>query len=408
MALNLALWLFLLQLSRVFAPFPVVELLFDPHKEPDGLVEEWHKLITVQKNQTAKFGQEFPVDDRLYGNLKKCGHLFGPPADSTSFIKVHDIEIYSEIGHGTTFCRPGISMVRKPNETVDLSRDAQVFRHQCLNSMQTQSQNPSLAKIFRLMGAKIEVFESNVAHNSILSWTRHIIRMIKRTEGYEDRWKFFLIIPNAFDIQFGRGIHIIADDILQSIQLLHSEFRSKTFVTVVRNRDLTLHKVAAEKFFFCQKLLDLWNIDEISGHGAWNTLENRIKRNYQQEHFYVELLDVLDGTKPVYYDRIPDVSILDSDCVHFSARGLSLLHGHIWNQLVEPGTRQKKWKPIVNPFFCPRPHCPYLITNENARYCLRPKQYSFETKPRPKLLTALFLIMIMVLFIVLFTYTLCL
>ncbi|CAD5225612.1 unnamed protein product [Bursaphelenchus okinawaensis] len=392
----------------VFAPFPTLELNFDPQKEPDGLVEEWHRFVKIQQNQTARFGQEFPVDDRLYGNLRKCGHFISPASDSVHFVKVNDIELYTEIGHGTTFCRPGIKLVKRENETVNLERDGQVFRHQCLNSMQTQSTNPSLAKIFRLMGAKLEVFESNLAHNNIQSWTRHVIRMMKRTADYDQKWKFILIIPGLFDAHIGRPFHLVADDILQSIQLLHSELPYKTMVTVVRNAHLNLHQEISEKFFFCKKMQNLWKLDPTNGDGAWTTLENRIKRNYQIENFYVDVLNVVDESRPVYYEKVPDISILDVDCVHFSTRGLSLLHGHIWNQLIEPGSRQSEWKPLVRPFFCPRPQCPYFITDENAQYCLRPKSYSFRQRSSPKILTVTLLTMVLFLFIILFTYTVCL
>jgi hypothetical protein len=65
--------------------------------------------------------------------------------------------------------------------------------------MQTQSNLPSLSKILKKMGAReLEVFESNLPHSNLQSWTRHLVRMIGRARGYQDRWKLILIAPGLF------------------------------------------------------------------------------------------------------------------------------------------------------------------------------------------------------------------
>lgn len=64
----------------------------------------------------------------------------------------------------------------------------------------------------------------------------------------------------------------------------------------------------------------------------------------------------------------PDFSVMSSDCIHFSGRGLSLLHIYIWNWLVQPSKRQP-WVPLVRRLYCPRPACPFFATEENIHSC---------------------------------------
>lgn len=100
----------------------------------------------------------------------------------------------------------------------------------------------------------------------------------------------------------------------------------------------------------------------------------------------------------------PDLSVLAADCVHFSARGLALLHLHLWNRLVQP-SREPRWKPVVRPLFCPRPHCPFLLTEQNQRYCVRAGRGARPDPPR--LLPGLFAGLVLLAFLNLLVFALC-
>jgi hypothetical protein len=154
--------------------------------------------LTFQHNQTLRFSQEFPVDDRLYGNLKHCGLDYATSTSSSHTISISEIKLYAEIGHQSTFCRPGINLLKHPNDTLDLVSAAEEFRRQCLSSMQSQSTLPSLAKILKRMGAELEVFESNLPHSNLQIWAKHVVRMIGRVANFNNVWKLLLIAPGIY------------------------------------------------------------------------------------------------------------------------------------------------------------------------------------------------------------------
>lgn len=54
-----------------------------------------------------EFNTNFPLDDRLYSSLKKCGRNLETEQyefQSTDTLLPNLIEIYAEVGHLTTFC----------------------------------------------------------------------------------------------------------------------------------------------------------------------------------------------------------------------------------------------------------------------------------------------------------------
>ncbi|KAI6199179.1 hypothetical protein M3Y96_00598900 [Aphelenchoides besseyi] len=351
-------------------PLDLNSIIEEPIQKPDPLFLAWKAFIQTQNDQTQKFGIDFPIDDRLYSSLKHCGveHTSGS-LPSTHTVAIRDVEIYSEIGSQSTFCRPGVSLVKNLNDTLELEAAAQIFRSQCLNSMETQSRNPTLAKIFKQMGANIEIFESNLVHHKNLqSWTRQIVRAISRTANFENRWKMILLMPGLFDVKVNGHFHTLTADILQSLQIINSHLPTKTIVLLVKNAEVSIQRDIARSFLFCEKMLTLWNIDIPRTSANWHTLEERIKQNYQTEMFYVHLIELTDGATPVIFNSTPDISILDSDCIHFSKRGVSLLHIGLYNWIAQP-IKQVIWRPLVRPLFCLRPDCPFIATKENSRFC---------------------------------------
>lgn len=74
-----------------------------------------------QDNQTSEFERDFPVDERLYGNLKKCGRYnFGGEVLANNIQPV-DTQIYAEIGHLSTFCKENLTLPTLYNETFNLN-----------------------------------------------------------------------------------------------------------------------------------------------------------------------------------------------------------------------------------------------------------------------------------------------
>ncbi|KAI6190151.1 hypothetical protein M3Y97_00085800 [Aphelenchoides bicaudatus] len=381
--------------------------LNDVISTPDTLFLAWKFYTETHRNQTARFGQEFPVDERLYSSLRHCGLDYATSAPSTHTVSLSEISIYSEIGHQSTFCRPGINLVQHPNDTLKLEAAADTFRRSCLNSMQTQSNLPSLAKILKRMGADLEVFESNLPHQNLQTWTKHVIRMITRVEDFNKRWKLLLIAPGLFDLKIGADIQTLNDDILQSLQVIKDKLPTKTFVLILKNTQFTISHDVERTFIFCEKMLSLYNANNAHVAASWQTLESRVKQNYQTEEFFVNIIDILDGSISLIFDRTPDISILDVDCVHFSERGLSLLHTHIYNYIIQP-VRQTIFRPTVRPLVCPRPECPYIVTPTNKQFCPKPKQMEIIDTLKSRTIFGLLFGCIVSLYLILFIYSVCL
>ncbi|KAH7714290.1 Protein Y40B10A.9 [Aphelenchoides avenae] len=336
--------------------------------EVDPLYQSWFDFARLQQSQALKFGSDFPVDDRLYGNLRKCGRFEPHGEFFADSLPPSAIEIYAEIGHATTFCRIEDAFLEKANTSFQLDEVLEDFQSLCLESPQTKSRNPTLPKILRVIGASLEIFESNIRHGNLQIWTKHVVRMIQRAQNYDNKWKLFLIAPGLFDLKPGRYTHELTADVMQSVQYIRHKLPQKTMIVVLRNAAHTFVKAAARRFVFCEKMLSQWHLNVEKTEQLWDVLEARIKSNYQTEDFYVHVLNFLEGAQPVLHSKMPDVSVLSSDCVHFSSRGLSLLHTHLWNWLVQP-TRQTQWQPLVRPLYCPRPTCPFMVTTKNMWFC---------------------------------------
>ena len=182
--------LLLLYINAVYCKKKVVEL--------DPLYESWKQFTDLQGNQSVEFNRDFPLDDRLYSNLKKCGNFEIPGSRMTDNIQPSDIKIYAEIGHLLTFCRIDLILPSNSNETLELKEVVEYFKKNCLQSTQTKTKNPTLPKILDFMGADLQVVESNVQHKNLQAWTRHIVHLIQRIKGYQDKWKLIVIGPGLF------------------------------------------------------------------------------------------------------------------------------------------------------------------------------------------------------------------
>lgn len=69
------------------------------------------------------------------------------------------------------------------------------------------------------------------------------------------------------------------------------------------------------------------------------------------------------------YHRI-DLSMLGHDCVHFSPRGLSLLHIATWNAiLTRPIDRSQTFNFTLEQPICADPQCPFIRTSKNSASC---------------------------------------
>ncbi|KAI1719425.1 phospholipase B1, membrane-associated [Ditylenchus destructor] len=420
-----------LHFYAIFACFSTIQCQYENNYEEavdrsDALLQSWDEFVQLQTKQTAEFNRDFPADDRLFATLKKkCGRPIAMPSfvESAESLPPTAIQIYAEIGHLSTFCSGHAAdfithhRIHKPAAALNLSEVVNVFKSRCLDSLHAKSKKPSLPKMLSALGAKLEVFESNIRHSGLQAWTRHIVRMIQNSEKMrspqEQRWKLIILAPGLYDLRVGESTEKLAHDTMQSLQQIQHKLPSKTIVLLLRNSNQFLLRYFAEQggLVFCEKMLSLWRLDTAKSDAIWDTLEARIKENYHRDDFYVHIVDILDAARPLFSAQSPDVSILSPDCIHLSSRGLSLLHIHLWNWLLQP-IRQTIWKPLVRPLFCPRPACPFIVTTKNTRFCSRvQRELTFGAQieigqplDRSQMLTFGLLGMSTMLYLVLFVY----
>ena len=184
----------------IFSLLHVIHGKKNSQSEADPLLEAWKDFAELQKLQSVEVNRDFPVDDRLYSSLKKCGHFEVLGSRMTENLQPSDIEIYSEIGHLTTFCRVDLALASQVSNLTNLNMNEiiTIFKKNCLESMQIKSNNPTIPKILAVMGANLRVIESNVVHKSLAAWTKSVIHMIERVENYHHKWKFIVIAPGLF------------------------------------------------------------------------------------------------------------------------------------------------------------------------------------------------------------------
>ncbi|KAL3091005.1 hypothetical protein niasHT_023605 [Heterodera trifolii] len=423
----------------------------------DSLLQAWHELVALQAKQSAIAHRDHPVDERLLTPLRKCGGgaalssrhgttPWDPNDDVNSYNDANNddhagnlvpiyaasslastlapqrVEIYAEIGHLTQFCGHEKHLMAK-RTTIDIQQMAEEFRNKCsvrspspssLSSSPSVSSNfvgssLSLAQFFTVMGARVETVVisaddnasksaggANANRKHLQEWTRQMVDKVRRTvRAHSERWKLVLIAPGLHDIPYGQSSAVLAQDVLQSVQLIRHGLPRRTFLLVLRQSNLTFWRSVAKAAAFCSKMLSLWEFGKADDdERAWDLLEARLRTVYgDDEEFHVQIVDLMEHARPVISaGNYADLSPLASDCVHLSPRGLSLLHLQLWNWLVQPRLRHSQpFVPLLRPPLCPRPHCPFLATPRNIISCPRvppdrANQIAFSSSPLRRLL----------------------
>uniref|UniRef100_A0A914CTE0 Uncharacterized protein n=1 Tax=Acrobeloides nanus TaxID=290746 RepID=A0A914CTE0_9BILA len=287
----------------LLAVYPIIRAQTTIETEEDPLYLSWQDFTRVHVNQTTEFERDYPVDDRLYGNLKKCGRYnFGGETLSNN-LQPSEIQIYAEIGNLATFCRNELTLPALYNETFNLNEVVAEFSPMCLQSMESDSQQPSLSKILRILSSNFEVVESKQRHKSLQVWTKHIVQKIHKIDRFLEKWKLIIIAPGIYDLEPGESAHRVVHDVLQSLQIIHHRLPEKTFVIILRNAKRQFWKALAKNFVFCEKILSLWPNHEGKSDEVWDVLEERVKKNYRSETFYVDVLPFLEDAVPLKYGK---------------------------------------------------------------------------------------------------------
>uniref|UniRef100_A0A914BVE2 Uncharacterized protein n=1 Tax=Acrobeloides nanus TaxID=290746 RepID=A0A914BVE2_9BILA len=167
----------------LLAVYPIIRAQTTIETEEDPLYLSWQDFTRVHVNQTTEFERDYPVDDRLYGNLKKCGRYnFGGETLSNN-LQPNELTL------------PALY-----NETFNLNEVVAEFSPMCLQSMESDSQQPSLSKILRILSSNFEVVESKQRHKSLQVWTKHIVQKIHKIDRFLEKWKLIIIAPGIYVI----------------------------------------------------------------------------------------------------------------------------------------------------------------------------------------------------------------
>lgn len=66
-------------------------------------------------------------------------------------------------------------------------------------------------------------------------------------------------------------------------------------------------------------------------------------------------------------DRLPDLGIMATDCVHFSQKGHAVMANALWNNMMQPiGKKSIGLKPLFEEFECPTDEHPFIKTYFNS------------------------------------------
>ncbi|KAI3410067.1 hypothetical protein GPALN_006431 [Globodera pallida] len=376
--------------------------------DDDALLQAWQELLALQTNQSAVARRDHPIDDRLLTPLHKCASFPFHAArvednddyDNANVVRMRSsasastlapqwVEIYAEIGHLTSVCAeerpPSATATRTPMDVKELAEE---FRNKCTTGRQMPSSasDPlSLVQMLKSIGARVEAVHGDAPspHRNLQAWTRAVVDKMRTLRAYATRWKLLLIAPGLHDISYGQSAAALAQDVLQSVQLVRHGLPRRTFLLILRQSNLSFWRSVAKTAAFCSKMLSLWELGRAEDdETAWNVLEARLRAVYgDDEEFHVQVVDILERARPVKPAEKPfnpehcpkvigqdadagiqipinpdgiavpysdaDISPLSSDCVHLSPRGLSLLHLQLWNWLMQPRLRH------VHPFVRP-------------------------------------------------------
>lgn len=67
-------------------------------------------------------------------------------------------------------------------------------------------------------------------------------------------------------------------------------------------------------------------------------------------------------------NRLPDLGIMATDCVHLSQKGHAVMANALWNNMMQPdGKKTIGLKPLFEEFECPTEESPYIKTYFNSQ-----------------------------------------
>ncbi|KAM3717491.1 Phospholipase B1, membrane-associated [Dirofilaria immitis] len=362
--------------------------------------DQWVHLIELQHRQFHEQNMGSALKE-ITDLVLNCAPKLDLKLDHIDYVCPTDIQLYAELGQLTQYCNDNIIELIKGK--IDL----------CQHASYTSSL-PSVVKFLTKFIRNLTVIESSNA-TKLENQTLYLVEKFMKHKNWRNKWKLIIIMPNMEDGEL-REPEQSAVEVMKSIRLLYEVVPQRTILIVVRTSTLQLWQDASNAHRACQTLLEPWKLyKKLNPVSVWDQTEiiDAVEKicglHFQNSLFSVQILPLMKDASLPYLSGSSqiDLSLLGHDCVHFSPRGLSLLHIAIWNAiLTRLPDRSRKFNFTLERPFCTDPQCPFIRTRKNSDFCVWNHQKTNEGSRRSEQLIAMsVLIITTVLFIIVLEVT---
>ncbi|CAG9534410.1 unnamed protein product [Cercopithifilaria johnstoni] len=351
--------------------------------------DQWMHLVELQHRQMYEQNIGSALGE-ITDLVLNCAPKLDPKLDHVDYVCPGDIQIYAELGQLTQYCRNNIMELIKGR--ID----------SCHHASYTSSL-PSIVKFLMKFIRNLTIIETSNAVK-LENQTQYLVEQFMIHRNWRNKWKLIVIMPNIEDGELQEP-NQSAIEVMKAIKLLYEVIPQRTILIVVRSSTLQLWQDASKAHRACQILLEPWKVYEnLNLDSIWDQIEKICGLHFQSSLFTVQILPLMkDASLPFLpgSNQI-DLSLLGHDCVHFSPRGLSLLHIAIWNAiLTRLPDRSQTFNFTLEQPMCADPQCPFFRTNKNSAFCVWNHQKIDKDERRSEQLIAIIiLILTMILFVI--------
>ncbi|OZC09382.1 hypothetical protein X798_03543 [Onchocerca flexuosa] len=351
--------------------------------------DQWMHLIELQHRQFHEQNMGSALEE-VADLVLNCAPKLDLKLDHIDYVCPADIQLYAELGQLTRYCNDSII------ELIKGRMDS------CQHASYTSSL-PSIVKFLMKFIRNLTVIESS-NETKLENQTQYLVKKFMEHRSWRSKWKLIVIMPNMEDGELQEPEQS-AVEVMKSIKLLYEVIPQRTILIVIRSSTLQLWQDASYAHRACQTLLEPWKLyQKLNPVSIWDQVEKICELHFQSSLFTVQILPLMkDASLPFLSGSNQiDLSLLGHDCVHFSPRGLSLLHIAIWNAiLTRLPDRSQKFNFTLERPLCADPQCPFVRTKKNSAFCVWNHQKINKDDRRSEQLIAMsVLIIAMILFVI--------
>uniref|UniRef100_A0A0R3RLA9 SGNH domain-containing protein n=1 Tax=Elaeophora elaphi TaxID=1147741 RepID=A0A0R3RLA9_9BILA len=349
--------------------------------------DQWIHLVELQHRQIHEQNMGSALEE-VPDLVRNCAPKLDLKLDHVDYVCPADIQLYAELGQLTRFCNDSILELIKGR--ID----------SCHHASYTSSL-PSIVKFLMKFIRNLTIIETSHA-TKLENQTQYLVEQFMEHRNWRNKWKLIVIMPNIEDGEL-REPEQSAVEVMKAIKLLYEVIPQRTILIVIRSSTLQLWQDASKAHRACQTLLEPWEVyKDLNPVSIWDQVEKISGLHFQSSLFSVQILPLMEDASLPFLagSNQIDLSLLGHDCVHFSPRGLSLLHIAIWNAiLTRLPDRSQTFNFSLEQPICADPQCPFIRTNKNSALCVWNHRKTDKDSRRSEQLIAIIVLMIaMILF----------